>query len=64
MKAKNVKQAMENDSFILKKIYAKGSKQIRVDFEPRNARGEHKHCSFWIDRDYFQRTYPLSYDRF
>ena len=60
---KNVKQAMENDSFSVKKIYSKGSKTIRIDFKPRFANSG-THCSFWIDRDYFQREYTNTYDRF
>lgn len=59
---KNVKQAMNNDNYIVSNIYSKGSKRIRVDFEPRFNRG--KNCSFWINRDYFQREYPGTYDRF
>ncbi len=61
---KNVKQAMEHDGYRVKKIYSKYSKQIRVDFEPRFARSGNKHISFWINRDYFKRNYPKTYNRF
>lgn len=64
MKPKNVKQAMLNDSWIVKNIYAKGSKQIRVDFERRFATKGNNFVSFWIDRDYFKRMYPKTYNRF
>jgi hypothetical protein len=61
MAPKNVKQAMEDDSLQAVNIYAKGEKKIRVDFKPRFNRGSQ--CSFWIDRDYFQRNYPSTYAR-
>ena len=64
MKPKNVKQAMFNDSWVVKNIYAKGSKQIRVDFERRFATKGKNFASFWIDRDYFKRMYPKTYNRF
>jgi len=60
MQPKNVKQAMESSNFTVKSIYSKGSKKIRVDFKPRFNSG--KHCSFWIDRDYFKRNYPKTYN--
>lgn len=63
MKAKNVKDAMSNDAYKVNKIYSKGSKQIRVDFHPRFANSKYEICSFWIDREYFRRKYPQTYDR-
>lgn len=63
-KPKNIKQAMENGSYKVKNIYAKYSKEIRVDFEPRFAGSENRHCSFWTNRDYFKRNYPETYNRF
>ncbi len=59
---KTTKQAMENDMWIVKKIYAKGSQRIRVDFQKRlpDREGEN-FVSFWIDRDYFERNYPQTY---
>lgn len=64
MKLRNVKQAMENDNIIVKNIYAKGSKTIRVDFAPKFNNNGYKFQSFWINRDYFQRNYPNTYNRF
>jgi hypothetical protein len=58
---KTVKQGMESDNWKVKNIIAKGSKKIRVDFEQRFGV---KRQSFWIDRDYFQKNYPETYDRF
>lgn len=63
MKARNVKQAMESDNLKARNIYAKGSKKIRIDFEPKFANSGYKHCSFWIDRAYFERNYPNTYNR-
>ena len=62
MKARNVKQAMDNDQYVVNHIYSKGSKQIRVDFKPRFGNSKWDFCSFWIDRDYFERTYPNTYN--
>ena len=62
--AKNVKQAMDSGNYRVKNIYDKGSKKIRVDFEPRYAHSCNKHCSFWNNRDYFKINYPKTYDRF
>ena len=64
MKAKNVKQAMGNDNLVVKGIYSKGSKSIRVDFSPRFKNNGYKFQSFWIDRNYFERNYPNTYNRF
>jgi hypothetical protein len=58
---KNVKQGMESGNWKVRNIIAKGSKKIRVDFEQRYGA---KRQSFWIDRDYFQRNYPETYDRY
>lgn len=62
MKTKNVKQAMENSNLRVKRILY-GTGKIRVDFEPRFS-GSADFCSFWIDRAYFARTYPTTYNRF
>lgn len=64
MKLRNIKQAMENDNVIVKNIYAKGSKIIRVDFAPKFSNNGYEFQSFWINRDYFQRNYPNTYNRF
>ena len=63
-KPKNVKQAMDNDGYVVKNIYSKGSKTIRVDFKPRFANSKNENCSFWINRDYFKRNYPRIYNKF
>ena len=63
-KPRSVKEAFESD-FIVKSICCKYSKKIRVDFKRRFHRsGECNEVSFWIDRDYFARTYPNTYARF
>lgn len=64
MKPKNVKQAMSNDSWMVKNIHEKGNKQIRVDFKRRFAAKEDNFVSFWIDRNYFERMYPKTYAKF
>ncbi|MEG1289528.1 MAG: hypothetical protein RSE25_04750 [Bacteroidales bacterium] len=64
MKPRNLKQALEQ-GFTMYKIEAKGNKQIRVDLKskfPKN--GEINFVQYWIDRDYFRRTYPTAYERF
>lgn len=61
---KNVKQAMDNGNYKVTAIQYKGSDKIRVDFKPVFARSEHKSCSFWINRDYFKRMYPSTYNSF
>lgn len=61
-KPKNIKQAMENDSYIVSRILFKYTKRIRVDFMHKF--NNSKIVSFWIDRNYFQSRYPNTYDRF
>ena len=61
MKPRNVKQAIEDGRYNLYNIYSKHDKKIRVDFRPRHANNGLKFVSFWIDRDYFKRTYPNLY---
>ena len=64
MKPRNLKNALEN-GYIIKSIYGKYNKQIRVDLVERFHKANRKpFLSFWIDRDYFKRTYPDSYERF
>lgn len=65
MKPRNLKNALEN-GYIINKIDYKGEKKIRVSVEQRfyNKRECPLRLSFWIDRDYFKRTYPHSYERF
>lgn len=63
-KPKTVKEAMEDQSYRVRKISYKYSSKLRVDFEPRFPHSEKKICSFWINTTYFKRTYPRFYDRF
>lgn len=64
MKPRNVKQAFEHD-YVVTRIYNRGSKQICVYFKKRFHRtGWDDFVSFWIDRDYFSRNYPTTYERF
>lgn len=65
MKPRNLKQAFEND-YIVKNIYSKYSKKIRVDLQKRfiNTGSKNIFISFWIDRNYFERTYPSIYNKF
>ena len=58
---RNLKQAFEQD-YICTKIYAKGSKRIRVTVRPRFFNQGSKILEFWIDRDYFRRNYPNIYE--
>lgn len=64
MKPRNVKQAMSDDSWRVKNIYAKGNHKIRVDFVRRFPQGRNNFISFWVDRNYFERMYPKTYARF
>lgn len=60
----NLKQAIEN-GYIIYNIYSKGNKRIRIDLKERFHQSDRKpHLSFWINRDYFKRNYPDSYERF
>lgn len=62
-KPRNLKQAVEN-GYIINKLYAKESKQIRVDLKERyHISDRQMFLSFWIDRDYFKRNYPSAYER-
>lgn len=62
---RSVKEAMEGNRYKLKNIAYKFDKKIRVDFERANAYSDDKAViSFWIDRDYFKRNWPNSYDRY
>lgn len=65
MKPRNLKNALEN-GYIVKRIDCKGSKKISVILEQRfyNKRDWPVQLSFWLDREYFKRTYPHLYERF
>lgn len=59
---KTVKAAMDNDSWMLKRINYKGEKRIQLLFERRfPSREKVSKKSFWISRDYFKSRYPKSY---
>lgn len=59
----NLKQAIEN-GYIINKLYAKESKRIRVDLKERyHVSDRQMFLSFWIDRNYFKRNYPNTYER-
>lgn len=61
----NLKQAMENDNWVVKSIYYKGGKILRVDFQRRFPEREGVNfVSFWINRNYFERKYPKTFERF
>lgn len=63
-KPRTVKEALNKD-FIVTKIYSKGSKKIRVTLKPRFYNNESiSFIDFWIDRDFFKRTYSRIYDSF
>lgn len=62
-KPKNLKQAIEN-GYIINKLYAKESKRIRVDLKERyHVSDRQMFLSFWIDKNYFKRNYPNTYER-
>lgn len=62
-KPRNLKQAVEN-GYIINKLYAKESKRIRIDLKERyHVSDRQMFLSFWIDRNYFKRNYPNSYER-
>lgn len=64
MTPRNVKQAFEMD-FCVTKIYAKYSGRIRVTFRRRNHIADEKDFfEFWINENYFARTYSEVYNRF
>jgi hypothetical protein len=62
MKAKNVKQAMDNDQYVVNSIRYKWDSKILVIFHPRFSNSRYKICDFWINRDYFKREYPRVYE--
>lgn len=51
--------------YIVDGIYAKYATKIRVTLKERYHQADRKmFLCFWIDRDYFKRTYPNMYNRF
>lgn len=61
-KPRYLKEAIDM-GYIVKNIYARGSEKIRIDLEPRFYRQGASNVSFWVNRDYFARTYPRIYER-
>lgn len=63
-KPRSLKNALET-GFIITSIYNKGAKRIRLTLERRFLkRDSFNILNIWIDRDYFKRNYPSTYDRF
>lgn len=62
-KPRNVKQAIENN-YIVISIYNKGAKRIRLTLEKKINNNNFSVLIFWINRDYFKRTYSKIYDKF
>jgi hypothetical protein len=61
-KPKTLKEALEN-GYVIKSIYARGSKKCRVDVKPRFYKSGMKAViSYWLTSDYVKRTYPRAYD--
>lgn len=61
---RSLKSALEN-GYVINGLYAKHNKRIRVDLKERFHEADRKmFLSFWIDRKYFERTYPSVYEAF
>lgn len=62
MSPRNLKQALEQGYFIFR-LYKKYDKRIRVTVKERFHEAERKlFIDFWIDREYFKRNYPDTYE--
>lgn len=60
---RTLKSALEA-GYVICKLYAKHNKKIRVTVKERFHQADRKmFIDFWIDRDYFKRNYPNTYDR-
>ena len=57
MKARNLKQAIEN-GYIISNLDFKGNKKLRVTVMQRYGI---KSYQYWYDRDTFKRNYPSKY---
>ena len=61
---RTIKAAFDQD-FVVTKIAFKDSSRIRVSMKRRFPKPDSKNfVDFWIDRKYFERTYPKTYNRF
>lgn len=56
-KPQSLKQAF-NQNFVVRDIYDGKGKKVRIDLKPRSDNQSNLYPSFWIDRNYFKRTYP------
>ena len=60
---RTLKSALEA-GYVICKLYAKYEKKICVTAKERFHQADRKmFIDFWIDRDYFKRNYPNTYDR-
>ena len=60
-KPRTLKSALEQ-GYIISKVCFKYDKDLRVDLKERyHKENRVTHLSFWMDRDYFKRTYPNEY---
>lgn len=63
MTPRTLKSALEQ-GYVISKLYAKYDKKIRVTVTERYHKADRKmFIDFWIDREYFKRNYPNTYDR-
>lgn len=63
MTPRTLKSALDN-GYVICKIYAKYNRKIRVTVQERFHKPDRKmSIDFWIDRDYFKRTYSSAYER-
>lgn len=60
---RTLKSALEA-GYVICKLYAQYDKKIRVTVQERFHQADRKmFLDFWIDREYFKRNYPNTYDR-
>ena len=60
---RTLKSALEA-GYVICKLYAKYDQKIRVTVQERFHQADRKmFLDFWIDREYFKRNYPNTYDR-
>jgi len=61
----NLTSILENNLFKVVGIYAKYSKSIRVDVKRIHHEADQKDFeSYWIDKEYFKRKFPIIYNNF
>lgn len=60
---RTLKSALEA-GYVIHKLYAKYDKRIRVTVKERFHKEDRKMLiDFWIDREYFKRNYPNTYEK-